>query len=151
MKNLALLLFILLLVSCKTPESVQTSQETFRFIEREVRDTTISGFTVKTELSIPEVLERRIYDTLRITDPKTKGELLLWKNKYGDLVAQCTSQDQTITKLKERLVDYESRQHKEVIQVDTRNWWQKLIGTVPWYVFLVAGFVLGLVLRFRPL
>lgn len=149
MKYLSCLLICLAFISCKTPERVTTSNDTFRFLEREIRDTTLPGFTVQTELSLPEFLERRIYDTLKIIDPRTKGELLLWKNKYGELVAECNSQDQTITKLQERIKDIQSRESETVIAVDPRNWWQKLMGLIPWYVYLLTGFITGIILRIR--
>lgn len=149
MKYLSCLLICLAFISCKTPERVTTSNDTFRFLEREIRDTTLPGFTVQTELSLPEFLERRIYDTLKIIDPRTKGELLLWKNKYGELVAECNSQDQTITKLQERIKDIQSRESETVIAVDPRNWWQKLMGLIPWYVYLITGFIAGIILRIR--
>tara|TARA_R110001592_G_scaffold74779_5_gene226876 strand:- start:6470 stop:6925 length:456 start_codon:yes stop_codon:yes gene_type:complete len=149
MKYLSCLLIYLAFISCKTTESVSTSNETFRFLEREIRDTTLPGFTVQTELSLPEFLERRIYDTLKITDPRTKGELLLWKNKYGELVAECNSQDQTITKLQERIKDIQSRESETTIAIDSRNWWEKLIDLIPWYGYLISGLVIGLILRIR--
>ena len=149
MKYLSCLLIYLAFISCKTTESVSTSNETFRFLEREIRDTTLPGFTVQTELSLPEFLERRIYDTLKITDPRTKGELLLWKNKYGELVAECNSQDQTITKLQERIKDIQSRESETTIAIDSRNWWEKLIDPIPWYGYLISGLVIGLILRIR--
>ena len=127
MKYLSCLLICLAFASCKTPKSVTTSSEIFRFLEREIRDTTLPGFTVQTELSLPEFLERRIYDTLKIIDPRTKGELLLWKNKYGELVAECNSQDQTIAKLQETIKDIQSREIETVITTDPRNLWQKLM------------------------
>lgn len=149
MKYISCLLICLAFISCKTPERVTTSNDTFRFLEREIRDTTLPGFTVQTELSLPEFLERRIYDTLKIIDPRTKGELLLWKNKYGELVAECNSQDQTITKLQERIKDIQSRESETVIAVDPRNWWQKLMDLIPWYVYLLTGFITGIILRIR--
>ena len=149
MKYLSCLLICLAFASCKTPESVTTSSETFRFLEREIRDTTLPGFTVQTELSLPEFLERRIYDTLKIIDPRTKGELLLWKNKYGELVAECNSQDQTIAKLQETIRDIQSRESETIITVDSRNWWQKLIDLIPWYAYLFIGFFAGIILRIR--
>tara|TARA_R110002050_G_scaffold201841_1_gene336989 strand:- start:33582 stop:34037 length:456 start_codon:yes stop_codon:yes gene_type:complete len=149
MKYLSCLLICLAFTSCKTPKSVTTSSETFRFLERQIRDTTLPGFTVQTELSLPEFLERRIYDTLKITDPRTKGELRLWKNKYGELVAECNSQDQTITKLQETIKDIQSRESETLISVDPRNWWQKLMDLIPWYAYLLIGFISGIILRIR--
>jgi Uma2 family endonuclease len=149
MKYFSCLLICLAFYSCKTPESITTTNESFRFVEREIRDTTLPGFTVQTEISLPEFLERRIYDTLKIIDPRTKGELLLWKNKYGELVAECTSQDQTITKLHEKIKDIQSRESETVIAVDPRNWWQKLMDIIPWYAYLIVGFLSGIILRIR--
>lgn len=151
MKNWIVLLLLLASSACKTPQKTQITNESFRFIEREVRDTTLFGMNVKTELSMTEILERPIHDTIKITDPKTKGELLLWKNKYGELVAQCTSQDQKISRLEERIRDYESKEVEKITEVDPRTWWQKLVDFVPWYVFLIAGFAGGLILRIRLL
>lgn len=149
MKYLLLLALALTLFSCKTPQSIQSTSETFRFVERQVRDTILPGFSVQTELSLPKFLERRIYDTLKIVDPNTKGELLLWKNKYGELEAECNSQDRTITKLQESIREQHSMEATTLIHADTRSWWQKLIAWVPWYIFLLIGFMTGLVLRVR--
>jgi len=149
MKYLSCLLSCLILVSCKTPESITTSNDTFRFIEREIRDTTLPGFTVQTEISLPEFLDRRIFDTLKIIDPRTKGELLLWKNKYGELVAECNSQDQTISKLQEKLKLIKSRESETVVAIDKRSWWQKLMDLIPWYAYLIFGLAIGLILRIR--
>tara|TARA_R110001592_G_scaffold268269_3_gene534529 strand:- start:42665 stop:43120 length:456 start_codon:yes stop_codon:yes gene_type:complete len=149
MKAIYSLLLLALLASCKTPESTTTTNETFRFVERETRDTTLQGFDLETSISLPQFFERRIYDTLTITDPKTKGELKLWKNKYGELVAQCTSQDKTIKLLREKVREYESRESETLIKVDTRNWWQKLTDLIPNYVFVAIGFIGGLYIGIR--
>lgn len=149
MKYLLLLALALALISCKTPKTIQTNQETIRFVERQVRDTILPGFSVQTELSLPKFLERRIYDTLKIVDPNTKGELLLWKNKYGELEAECNGQNRTITKLQESIREQHSMESTTLVHADTRSWWQKLISWVPWYVILLIGFVAGLVLRVR--
>mgnify|MGYP003630998318 FL=1 len=150
MKNsLVLLSLALALFSCKSPESITTNNDTFRFVEREISDTTLQGFDLETTISLPEFIERRIYDTLTITDPKTKGELKLWKNKYGDLVAQCTSQDATIKLLREKVREYESRVSETVIEVDNRNWWEKLTDLIPNYVFVGIGLLIGLYIGIR--
>ena len=149
MRALLYLLLIALSFACKPTESTTTRNDSFRFIEREIRDTTLPGFTVQTEISLPEFLDRRIYDTLKVIDPRTKGELLLWKNKYGELVAQCTSQDRTITKLQEKIKDIQSRESKTVVHIDPRNWWQKLMDLIPWYGYLLGGFVIGMAIRIR--
>lgn len=151
MKYLVFTLLLLSAFACKSPQKIQISSATVRIVERQVRDTILPGFTVKAELSVPELVDRRIYDTLRIIDPRTKGELLLWKNKYGELVAECNGQDQTITKLQEKVQEFESLEQQTVIEVDPRSWWQKLVDFVPWYAYLIAGFLLGLMLRFRLL
>lgn len=150
MKNSIFLLILLALCACKSPKQIQSSHETVRIIERQVRDTILPGFNVQTELSIPEFLERRIYDTLKIIDPLTKGELLLWKNRYGALEAECIGRDQTITKLQESIKDFQSNESQTIVQVDSRSWWQRIVSAVPWYVLLLVGFVLGLAIRLRP-
>ena len=151
MKKLIALFLLALIFSCKTPESITTTNDTFRFVEREIKDTTIAGFNVNTTLSLPEITELRIYDTIEIIDPVTKGQLRLWKNKYGDLVADCQGQNQTITKLKERVHSLESRESEKVVHVDPRNWWQKLMDFIPWYAYLIGGCIVGMAVRIRVL
>ena len=137
----------LLIFSCKTQEITTTTNDSFRFVERELRDTTLPGFTLSTEISLPEITELRIYDTITVVDPQTKGMLKLWKDRYGVLNASCESQSKTIAKLQERIKEFQSTKSEKIIAVDNRNWWQKLTGLIPWYGWVIVGAILVVILK----
>lgn len=148
MKYLVFLLAFFL-VMCKTPESITKTNETFRLIERESSDTTLPGFVLNTTLSLPEITNLRIYDTIVLEDKVAKGQLRIWKNKYGELVAECQDQDETIKNLREKLTDRQSSASETIIAVDNRTWYEKLIQLIPWYIYVLIGFVLAFILRLR--
>lgn len=137
----------LLVFSCKPQESITTTNDTFRFVERELRDTTLPGFNLSTEISLPEITELRIYDTITVVDPQTQGMLKVWKDRYGVLNASCESQSKTIARLQERIKEIQSSTSEKIIAVDNRNWWQKLTGLIPWYAWVIIGALLVIVLK----
>ena len=139
------------LISCKTQEVVSEKSETFKFIEREVKDTILKGFEVRTELSLPQFTELRIYDTIKVRDKSGDGLLLLFKDKYGKLQAECSGKDKELQKLRERVTETSKSESTTIIKEDPRTWYEKLLDFIPWYGYLLAGFALGLILRLRIL
>jgi len=151
MKAIKLLLIVALIVGCKSKKVISQSTESFRLVEvnTERKDTIIPGFTIRTQFSIPEIIEREIHDTIRITDPNTAGELKIWKDRFGNLVAQCDDKDQTIERLRERISESTQETSKEIIEKDPRTWWERLKDFIPWWVYLAAGLILGFFLRMK--
>lgn len=152
MKSKILLLLIsLLLISCKSQEVVSEKTESFRFIERETKDTLIKGFQINTELSLPQLTELRVYDTIIVKDKSGDGLLLLFKDKYGKLQAECSGKDKELQKLRETIKETKTTESQTIIKEDPRPWYKKLLDFIPWYGYLLGGFILGLILRLRIL
>lgn len=151
MKKLFILMLATALISCKQQKVLSSNSESVRYVEvkTERKDTVLQGFNLRGQLSVPEVLEMPAHDTIKIVDPTTAAELRIWKDNYGNLVAECDDKDQVIEKLRESIVDRSTESKSEVIEKDTRTWWQKLTQLIPWWAYLVAGFILGLLLRLR--
>ena len=151
MKKLIVLALLAMLFSCRQKKVLSTNSETVRFVElkTERKDTLLPGFTIRTQFGINEIHEREVYDTITVEDPETKAQLKIWKDSYGNLVAQCDDKDQVIERLRESLVQTSKETKKEVVVKDSRSWWQRMIQLVPWWGYIILGFVLGLLIRFR--
>ena len=151
MRESIILVLLAVLVSCKPKQVLSTTSESVRFVEvkTERKDTLLPGFTIRTQFGINEIHEREVHDTITIEDPETKAQLKIWKDNYGNLVAQCDDKDQVIEKLRESLVETKTESKTEVLEKDTRTWWQKLTQLIPWWGYLLTGLIAGFLLRLQ--
>jgi len=108
-------ILILLTFSCKIKESVRESEKVRENVLIRVNDTLLSGFDLK---AIPvDFNSISHYDTILVNDPKTKSELRIWKNKYGELEAECEQKDKLIQKVRvEKDKEKSTEKTKEVIK-----------------------------------
>lgn len=152
-KQFILLLAVFLVIGCKNQKVLSSTSESVRFVEvqTERKDSLLPGFNIRGQLTVPEVIDLSTHDTIIIEDPNTKAQLRIWKDAYGNLVAECEDKDQIIEKLRESIIEKSTESKAVVIEKDTRSWWQKLIQLIPWWAYLVAGFVLGFLIRIRIL
>lgn len=115
MRYLVPFILILTAFSCKIKEKVRETEKTQETLSIKIQDTILNGFDLK---AIPiEFHALTQYDTIKVTDPKTASELRVWKNKYGELEAECDQKDQLIKKVRvEKDKSTEKEKSKEVVK-----------------------------------
>lgn len=114
-----LLLFLVLaflggLSGCKTKEKLSKSYIKTERKSLTIRDTVLEGFELR---PMPIVLTKfEPGDTVYLTDKTTQAELILWKNKYGELEAECKQGPKIITRTEvikekgEKEIEYREKQ-----------------------------------------
>jgi len=145
MRYLIPILFISL-SSCKLCKVTENTKEATKQTETtfiKVSDTLLPGFDLK---AIPvDVNLLPQYDTIKVTDPKTQAELTIWKNKYGELEANCKESDKIIPKTEViKSKDKDTVKSKEVVK--TRYKYDKWTF-IPWGI--IALYIAFQVLRRR--
>lgn len=133
MRYLNPLLIALVLFGCKIKEKTSESIRTSENVSIKVSDTLINGFDLK---AIPiEFHLLTQYDTISVTDPTTASELRVWKNKYGELEAECEQKDQLIEKVR---VDTNKSTEKEKSKEVSKTLYKYDKWTfIPWGVIIL--------------
>lgn len=142
MRYLLPLILILTAYSCKIKDKTLETDKVRETTFIKVQDTLLRGFDLK---PIPiDVNFLKEYDTIKVTDPGTLAELKIWKNKYGELEAECEQKDQLIQKVK---VEKDKEKSTEKVKEVTKTLYKYDKWTfIPWGIialFLLWKFARG--------
>ena len=133
MKNWLYIAPILLLAACSAKKELRQNYVQTTTKSLVVRDTVIAGFQLR---SVPFYQEKlTVYDTIRVSDPKTGAQLLIWKNKYKELEAWCSQRPKTLPRVqvKESQNTNQSQKKIKTVRVAKYTWFTWL----PWGVLLL--------------
>lgn len=119
---------LLLLAACSTKKELRESYVQTSSKSLVIRDTVLAGFQLR---SVPFYQEKLVqYDTIRVSDPKTGAQLLIWKNKYQELEALCQKQARTLPRVqvKESQRTNQSKEKIKTVRIARYTWFTWL----PW-------------------
>lgn len=136
-----ILLFIAfaLLFGCRTHKD--TERIYIKQYETIQKDSLLDGFTIKPRIPFTVFDTIAVGEPIIVRDTSGRGELKLWRDAYGNLVAECEGNERLITKLREKISESDTRTETttKTITVTPRwAWW--LLGVfvvyLAWHLWL---------------
>ena len=132
---------VLLLASCRHTKTFVSESSNVEYTY-ESNDTIIPGFSLTAKVPFTQIDTVSLSETIVIYDSLGLGEIRIWKDKYGNLLAECSEKDQLIEKIREKEINTNSTvSNKEVIKYRIPKWIWYVLGAVALYiVFKVSRF-----------
>lgn len=104
---------------------------------KEIRkDSLLPGATVYDTLYKDSISFYPAYKTITVQDKAGLAELTWYKDAYGNLVAKCTANERMVEGIKQVIRD----------QINSQE--TKVITKVPWWMFVIIGFMAAVIVFF---
>ncbi len=139
--SLAISLLILLQACCPKKELIE--RDFSRILEREIKDTLIPGFTIRTSFPVTQIDSFPVNVIRTIPAANGSGELRIWRDAYGNLQAECESKDKQISSLVREIERI--RESKNSYTITKPNFFDRLgifLEWLPWAIFSIMAAIL---------